>query len=163
MTVIDITTYIPSLGAPFESGVNKGVIKATPWAGDHAASELDGPVFVAPVTLRVPFENSVVAVPFDLEPTTSEFCWRIIMEFHQPRYREIRYVTVPATGPVPFESLTVVDPETFVPIPQNAAAWEAALAAHPVSNGTILSIVAMTQPEFDASTPSPQQLTFIVP
>lgn len=163
MTVIDISTWVPSLGPPFQSNTNVGVAKCTPWAGKQAAAEIDGPTFVVPDTLRVPFVNSVPQVPFDLEPTTSDYCWRIIMEFHQPRFRQVRFVAVPMSGPVAFEDLVQVDPMTFLPLPEYSSAWEAALGDRPASDGSILSIVAMTQAEFDASTPGAKQVTLIIP
>lgn len=164
VTVIDVSTYIPSLGPPFESGINRGVFKCTPWAGDKAAAEIEGGTFVAPDTLRVPFINSVLQTPFDLEPTTDgDYCWRIVAEFHVPRFRTVRYVAVPTSGPVPYENLVDVDRFTYLPSQQTSAAWEAELALRPESDGSILTIVTMSQSEFDASTPPSTQLTFITP
>ncbi len=164
MTLIDISTFVPALGDPFQSGINRGVAKCTPWAGDCAAAELDGATFVIPDTLRVPIVNSVPQVPFDLEPTTDgDYCWRIIMEFHQPRFRQVRFVAVPDLGPVPYEDLVDVDPFTYVPTANHSAAWQAELAKRPTTDGSILSIMSMTQTEFEAITPPDTQLTFIIP
>jgi hypothetical protein len=160
MTTINISGLVQVLGIPGQEPIGSGEIVSTPWAGSEAAVRFDGPDIIVPDALVTQIIDGVPAPPLDLEPNDTTWCWRITVIVPEVRFSHTGYYSVPNLAAIDFGALVEVDPYTFVPNSNTVNAWSSAVTS---PSRSILTIEAMTEAQFEASTPSPTQLTFIIP
>lgn len=122
MTVVNLSTVGPALGHPENVPID-GAATAVAWVGDAPYSYLDGAEVVMPAPLVVRIDDGVPDQPFDIPPDGGQYCWRIEVETWNPGHSIVRYVTVPASGPVDFEDLADVNRYSFDPEAEPEAAW----------------------------------------
>lgn len=127
MTVITIETLAAALGLPGAAAVD-ATISCVPWAGRRPAIRVDGAEVIVPDVISLTVTDGVLSDPFELLPNDGTWCWRITVATRNPRSSLVRFVTVPASGPVDFGALTQVDPTTFVATDETVTAWEAAVS-----------------------------------
>ncbi len=97
-------------------GPANGRVKATYWAGNRAASTVDGSSVVASETFETMFVNGKAIRPINLEPTDSTKCVKWEISFGS-QARLVRYTTIPNSNtPVEFNDLVIVDPDTYLPV-----------------------------------------------
>lgn len=148
MTVIRLDALATALGDPFEAPIN-GKVTALAWRGRAPVVRLDGPTVTFPDDLVVRIEDGTPARELDLEPTTGDWCWRLDLDSFDPSHQVVRYVVVPASGPVDWADLVDIDPESYTPEAEPELGWWVELEKRPI-------LVRLTQAEYDALTPVEQ-------
>jgi hypothetical protein len=127
MTVVNLSTLATALGLPGTRPISATVV-ATPWRGDGPAARVDGAEVIIPDGVTSQVVGNVATPPLDLAPNDGTWCWRISIVASSPRFRLLRYVTVPSAPSVAFGDLVEVDADTFLPSAEAISAWEAAVA-----------------------------------
>lgn len=113
MTVVTLTGLERLLGAP--GPIDAGEIEATYWAGASPFISVDGADVTFPPAITVAIVAGAPAVELDMEPTAGECCVRWVVRSSNGGFTLVRYTTIPASGPVDFGALPVVNPATFAP------------------------------------------------
>ena len=120
MTTIRLRSLIDALPAPVPADT---IIRAQRWAGHEPVVLLDGDAVTFPENVAVPLTGSI-----DVPATDGRYCIRWTLNSPARGIRPlIRYTSIPTGGPVDFADLVDVDPATFEPSDDVAAAWEAAV------------------------------------
>jgi hypothetical protein len=94
--------------------IARGEVIAEFWAGDRPFQNVTGAQVVFPQAIIVQIVDGVPEQEIDLMPTAGVCCvrWRI----RGAGSTVERFTEIPATGPVDFGALTVVDPHLYSPV-----------------------------------------------
>jgi hypothetical protein len=124
MTVVTLNGLETMLGAP--GPMKRGKVQVDYWAGARAVTRVDGADVTFPSQITVAIADGSLVEVLDLPATGGVCCVRIVVSSGGKQL--IRFVEIPASGPVDFGDLVDVDPATFIPTGEVVAAWEAAIA-----------------------------------
>ncbi|MCC2033055.1 hypothetical protein [Microbacterium allomyrinae] len=119
MTVVTLNGLETMLGAP--GPMKRGKVQVDYWAGARAVTRVDGADVTFPSQITVAIADGSLVEVLDLPATGGVCCVRIVVSSGGKQL--IRFVEIPASGPVDFGNLVDVDPGTFAPLdptPPNA-------------------------------------------
>jgi hypothetical protein len=79
------------------------------------ARHVSGSAIVLPAPLIVPVDSNGTMTPINVDATGPTWCWKVTEQFAGIAQNVVRYVQVPATGPVAYKDLVDVDPNSLTP------------------------------------------------
>lgn len=122
MTQILLNPLASDFGLPGWAPVDVD-ISVTPWAGGKGAIRVFGANLILPDTDVIQYRDELYSKPFNLQPTSNTWCWKITLESLSPRVSITRFVVVPDVVSIDWQSLIDVDPNNYLPTSTPEAAW----------------------------------------
>ena len=118
MTVIRFDVRDLALGGDIPAAKGSVSVVYRDGRGVIPAYDVDGVKVIFGGEIKVPFEDGELAAPLDVPPTIAgELYARVTVENTTNGRRLVsRNVAIPATGPIDFGDLVIVDPQTFAPV-----------------------------------------------
>lgn len=143
MTLLNLTGLESALGLP--GPLRNGEVRVTRWAGRAPAVRVAGDELVFPTEVRVPIVAGAPQTPLILEPTGTDWCYRIRVTDSRTGQHLVWYAVLADAPSIDVgDTWPGVDPLTVLPLPSPlAAAWEAALSQAQAAAQTAVDAAAL--------------------